>query len=204
MLATSIFVTLDTPLARWFDFESFEARHGGYRLEFGIWLACWTLGKTLYLYFFRRTQIAAEKAAFRSALAQGRVKRMSFTSRWVLIFCLLGIVSIGWAAPQPHRTHILTLAIPLFLLLCAAELNVIIHPGESLMPNPADELLTFFKARMLQAGYITAIAALTVLYLIYLVAPSYIGLILPVVLAACLLVPSLVYNGLDRRAAADG
>lgn len=57
---------------------------------------------------------------------------------------------------------------------------------------------------MLQAGYVAAIAALAAMYLVYLFAPGYMGLLLPLVLAVCLLVPSLVYIRLDRRAAADG
>ncbi|MGH9524788.1 MAG: hypothetical protein ACRD3E_19870 [Terriglobales bacterium] len=65
------------------------------------------------------------------------------------------------------------------------------------------ELLIFFKARMLQAGYITAILAIAALYLISLFAPGYIGLVLPLGLAACLLVPSVVYDRLDHQAAAD-
>lgn len=75
---------------------------------------------------------------------------------------------------------------------------------DTLMPDARDELLMFFKARMLQAGYVTGIAVLAALYLIYLLAPAYIGLLIPVGLAICLLVPGLVYRHLDRQAATDG
>ena len=129
---------------------------------------------------------------------------MAFAARWLFILSTLGLVIFGWVAPEPHRTHILALSVPLFLLFCAVELNVIVRPGETLLPDPGDELLAFFKARMLQAGYVASIAALVALYLTYLFAPAYVGLLLPAVLTACLLVPSLVYNRLDRQAGRDG
>jgi hypothetical protein len=85
-----------------------------------------------------------------------------------------------------------------------AARHIIVHPGETELPDPRDELLAFFKARMLQAGYVASIAALVVLYLTYLFAPMYVGLLLPTVLASCLLIPSLVYNRLDYQAGSDG
>jgi hypothetical protein len=84
------------------------------------------------------------------------------------------------------------------------ELNIVLHPGDSFMPNPHDELLTFFKGRMLQAGYITAVLALACVYVVSLFAARYLTVLLPVVLTASLLVPGLVYRRLDRRADADG
>lgn len=192
------------PFARLFGFESFEARHGGGLFDFGIFIVLWSIGKALYLYVFRRRESAAELAAAKDAVAHGRMKRMSLAARWLFIVCTLALVILAWTAPEPHRTHILTISVPLFLLFCAVELNFIVHPGETLLPDPRDELLAFFRARMLQAGYIVAIAALAVLYLIDLVAPKSVGLLLPLVLAACLLVPSLVYKRLDRQAESDG
>lgn len=193
-----------TPFARVFGFESFEARHGGYIFEFSIYMAAWVVGKSIYLYFFRREQQATERAAFRDALRHGRVKRMSFAARWLFILCTLGLVLLGWIASGSDRTHILAVAVPLFLLFCAVELNVIVHPGETVFPDSRDELLAFFKARLLQAGYVASIAALVVLYLTSLFAPGYVDLLLPAVLAACLLVPSLVYNRLDHDAGSNG
>lgn len=203
-LAGFLFCLYYRPFAHLPGFESFEERHGGYNFDVGVYFIGWILGKSLYLYYFRREKVAGERAAFTNALRHGRVKRMPLAARWLFILCFLGLVILGWMAPQPHRTRLLALGVPLFLLFCAVELNLVMHPGETLLPDPRDELLTFFKSHMLQAGYVASIAALAASYLVYLFAPGYIGLALPLVLAACLLVPSLVYIRLDRRAAADG
>jgi len=56
----------------------------------------------------------------------------------------------------------------------------------------------FFRARMLKAGYVTAIAALVGLYLTSLFATQYVGLLLPIVLTVSLLVPAVIYHRLDR------
>jgi hypothetical protein len=199
-----LFVLRYTPFARVFGFESFEARHGSYMLDSLIYMAAWVVGKSIYSYFFRREQQATELAAFKDALRYGRVKRMSFAARWLFILCTLSLVIFGWIASGPDRARLLAVAVPLFLLFCAVELNIIVHPGEAVFPDARDELLAFFKARMLQAGYVASIAALVVLYLIALLAPRYVGLLLPAVLTACLLVPSLVYNRLDHQAGSDG
>ena len=204
LLLGTLLVLRYAPFAHVFGFESFEARHGGYMLDFYVYMTVWVIGKSIYLYFFSRKQGAAELAAVKNALRHGRLKRMSFAARWLFILCMLALVSLGWVAPEPHRTYILAVAAPLFLLFCASELNIVVHPGEALIPNPRDELLAFFKSRMLQAGYVASIAALVVLYLTYLFAPIYVGLLLPVVLTGCLLIPSLVYNRLDRLAGSDG
>lgn len=193
-----------SPLAHLSAFRAFEERHGGSIVDDTVFAAIWIVGKLLYLSLFRRGRGAAERAALRDAVRHGRLKRMPPAARWLFILCFLGLVILGWMAPQPHRTRILVLGVPLFLLFCAVELNIVVHPGETLLPDPRDELLTFFKLHMLQAGYVASIAALAASYLLYLFAPGYIGLALPLVLAACLLVPSLVYIRLDRRAAADG
>lgn len=207
LLAGSLFFLFYRPFAHLPGLRSFEERHGGYNFDaevyFVIWGA-WIVCKSLYRHFFRRGQGAAERAALRDALRHGRVQRMPLWARWLFILCFLGLIVLGWMVPPPHRTRLLALGVPLFLLFCAVELNLVMHPGETLLPDPRDELLAFFRSRMLQAGYVAAIAALAALYLVYLFAPAYIGLLLPLVLAACLLVPSLVYIRLDRRAAADG
>jgi hypothetical protein len=204
-LAGATLVIYYRPLAAHFSaFRTFEERHKVFDVEDFIYVAIWIIGKCLYVYFFGREKWAAEQAVLRGALREGRVQRMPLWARWLFILCFLGLVIVGWMAPQPHHIRILEPAVPLFLLFCAVELNLVVHPGEALLPDPRDELLAFFKSRMLQAGYVAAIAALAALYLVYLFAPAYIGLLLPLVLAACLLVPSLVYIRLDRRAASDG
>jgi len=203
-MAGCLLVIFYRPLAHVSAFRAFEERHGGYLLDDFVFVAISSVGQFLYMHFFRRGEWAADQAALRGALRQGRVKRIPLWARWLFILCFLGLIVLGWMAPPPHRTRLLALGVPLFLLFCAVELNLVVHPGEALLPDRRDELLAFFKARMLQAGYVAAIAALAALYLAYLFAPACIGLLLPLVLAACLLIPSLVYIRLDRRAAADG
>jgi len=197
-------VIVCTPFARLFGFESFEARHGGLMLEVVIYSVICIVVETLYLSLFRRKQMGLELAETREAIASGRIKRMSLAARWLFLSFFLALVLLGSIASGPYRMGILTLSVPLFLLFCAAELGCIVNPGEALVPNPRDELLGFFKAKMLQAGYLTAIAALAILYLIYLAAPKYVGLLLPLALAACLLTPGLVYRRLDHQAASNG
>jgi hypothetical protein len=203
-MAGLLLVIFYRPMAHMSAFRAFEERHGRYLLDDFVFVAIWSLGRFLYWHFFRREQQAAERAAFRDALKHSRVQRAPLWVRWLFIVCFLGLVILGWLAPQPHHTRLLALGVPLFLLFCAVELNLVVHPGETLLPDSRDELLAFFKSRMMQAGYVAAIAALAASYLVYLFAPAYIGLLLPLVLAACLLVPSLVYIRLDRRAASDG
>ena len=89
---------------------------------------------------------------------------------------------------------------PLFLLFAAVELNCIIYPGETLHPDLHDELLLFFRAQMLKVGYVTAILALTALYVASLFTSPYVGLLLPIALTISLLVPAFVYRRLDRQA----
>jgi len=44
-----VLVIVYTPFARVFGFESFEARHGSYHLDLGIYLVIWLIVKMLYL-----------------------------------------------------------------------------------------------------------------------------------------------------------
>lgn len=199
-LAGSALVIYFRPFAQLFPgLEAYESIHRSTWLEIAIYATAWALVKTIYLWGFRRGEQRRDFAAIKEDIETGRMKRISFAARWIFILFMLALVSLGW-----FGAHVLTIAVPLFLLFVAMELNIIIHPGDSVLPNPSDELLLFFKARMLQAGYITAISALVTLYLVYLFAPGYVGLLLPIVMVLCLLVPGLVYRHLDDRAATDG
>jgi hypothetical protein len=184
--------------------DAYEGLHHATSLELVIYAMASIFVKAIYLWRFRREEQRQEIELVREDIKRGRITRPSFAVRWLFILCMLTLVSLGWFGTGHSRARLLAAAVPLFLIFVGAELNIVIHPGESLIPDARDELLTFFKARMLQAGYITAIATLAVLYLIYLLAPDYVGLVLPIVLVLCLLVPALVYRRLDRRAAADG
>ncbi|MGH8428179.1 MAG: hypothetical protein ACRES7_09405 [Gammaproteobacteria bacterium] len=204
-IAGGALVAYFRPFAHLFPaLEAYEEVHRATWPEVVIYATAWAAIKTIYLWGFRRAQQHQEIELVKEDIKRGRIARPSFAVRWLFILCLLALVSLGWFGTGTSRSHLLAPAIPLFLLFVAMELNIVIHPGEALIPDRRDELLTFFKARMLQAGYITAVATLAILYLIYLFAPNYVGLVLPVVLVLCLLVPALVYRRLDHRAAADG
>lgn len=191
------------PFAYLFGLQEFERRHGE-RAEISILIAVLIVSKAIYLWGFRRSKQLAELAAVEHDLRQGRLKRMPFAARCAFLLATLGLVCIGWYAPEPHSTKILALAIPLFLLFVAMELSTVLRPGDVVLPNPRDELLMFFRARMLKAGYITAIAALVGLYLTSLFATQYVGLLIPIMLTVSLLVPALVYRRLDHQAETGG
>ena len=158
-LACSILVQYSRPFAHFLPgLRAYERIHGDWP-EFTILITVWALVKTIHLFGFRREERRAEMAAIKDDIQSGRRKRMSFTARWLFMLCVLGMVSLGWFGAGPARTRLLALAVPLFMLFAAVELNIVIHPGESLMPDPRDELLMFFKARMLQAGYMSAIGS---------------------------------------------
>ena len=191
------------PFAYLFGLQAFERRHGE-SAEILILIAVLIVSKAIYLWGFRRPEQLAELAALKDDLRQGRLKRMPLAARCAFLLATLGLLCIGWYAPEPHSTRILALAVPLFLLFAAMELSTVLRPGDSVLPNPRDELLMFFRARMLRAGYVTAIAALVGLYLTSLFATRYLGLLIPIVLTVSLLVPALVYRRLDYQAETGG
>jgi hypothetical protein len=187
------------PFANFLGIESFELQHGVWP-EAAILCIALIVLKAVYLWMFRRSEQLAEVASIKEALLRGRVQRMPLATRCIFLMTALALVSLGWFAREPFGARILAVAVPLFLLFSAAELNLVIHPGETLLPDPNDELLIFFRARMLKAGYITAILALGALYVASLFASSYMGLLVPVVLTISLLVPGFIYRRLDRQA----
>jgi hypothetical protein len=184
------------PFANLLGIEAFEVHHGVWP-EVAILCGALIVLKTVSLLIFRRSEQLAEFASLKEALLQGRVKRMSLAARCIFLLGALALVSVGWFS---IGTRILALAVPLFLLFSAVELNFIIHPGETELPDPHDELLLFFRARMLKVGYVTAILALTALYVASLFASPYMGLLVPIALTISLLVPAFVYRRLDRQA----
>ncbi|MGH8290079.1 MAG: helix-turn-helix transcriptional regulator [Steroidobacteraceae bacterium] len=99
---------------------------------------------------FAGGESAAEVAAAKGAVAHGRMKRVWLTARWLFILCTLAMVILGWTVPERHRMDILAISVPLFLLFCAVELNFIVHSGETLLSDRRDELLAFFRSRMLR------------------------------------------------------
>jgi hypothetical protein len=191
------------PFAHWFDFTAFEERHGDWP-ETLLMLTVLIAAKALYLRLFRHSTLSAELAATKQQVAQGRLKRLPLSVRSVFLLCTLSLVSLGWYAPEPHGGRILAIAVPLFLLFAAIEFSAVVHPGDSVLPDPRDELLLFFRARMLKVGYITAILALIGLYLVSLFANTYVGLLLPFVLTISLLTPAFLYSRLNRQAGPDG
>jgi ABC-type transport system involved in cytochrome c biogenesis permease subunit len=103
----------------------------------------------------------------------------------------------------PDGTRLLVIGVPMLLLITAVELMMVLHPGDAVLPDPHDELLMFFRSRMLAAGYSVAVLSLAALYVVSLFELRYLEMLLPVVLALTVLVPGLVYRRLDRRAGAD-
>jgi di/tricarboxylate transporter len=190
------------PFAHLFDFTAFEERHGDWP-EMPLMLAVLIAAKSLYLRFFRHETLSAELEATKRHVAQGRVKRPPLSVRSVFLLCTLALVSLGWYAPEPHGGRILAIAVPLFLLFAAIEFSAVVRPGDSVLPDPRDELLLFFRARMLKVGYITAILALISLYLVSLFANTCVGLLLPFVLTISLLTPAFLYSRLNRQAGPD-
>jgi hypothetical protein len=194
--AANVLVIYYRPFANLLGIEAFEVHHGVWP-EVAILCGALIVLEAVYLRIFRRSEQLAEFASLREALLQGRVQRMSLATRCIFLLGALALVSVGWF---PIGTRILALAVPLFLLFAAVELNFIIYPGETLHPDPHDELLLFFRARMLKVGYVTAIVALTALYVASLFASPYMGLLLPIALTISLLVPAFVYRRLDLQA----
>ena len=191
-----------TPFARVFGFEGFEQRHGLWP-EFVITATLHSVVKSLYGLLFKREQQRAERAALREAIVQGRMKRMSLTGRSLLMLLALALVVGGSLLPGPEGPRLLVIGVPMLLLFAAAELMTILHPGDAVLPDPHDELLLFFKSRMLAVGYTVAVSSLAALYVVGLFAARYVEMLLPFVLALSVLVPGLVYRRLDRRAGAD-
>jgi hypothetical protein len=194
--AANVLVIYYRPFANLLGIEAFEVHHGVWP-EVAILCGALIVLEAVYLRIFRRSEQLAEFASLREALLQGRVQRMSLATRCIFLLGALALVSVGWF---PIGTRILALAVPLFLLFAAVELTCIIYPGETLHPDPHDELLLFFRARMLKVGYVTAIVALTALYVASLFASPYMGLLLPIALTISLLVPAFVYRRLDLQA----
>ena len=179
-------------------FQKLEEHHRFWTELVPIWLVV-----IPFLYFFRRKHRLAENQAYSEDLRQGRVKRMSLVSRCVVILFTLGLVVTGSLMQGPDGTFYLLLGVPAFFLFAGAELVLILRPGNSVLGDPHDELLNFFKARMLQAGYTTALLSVSALYLCSLFSTKYVGVLLPVVLTVSLLAPGFVYVRLDRQAGAD-
>jgi hypothetical protein len=190
------------PFAHLFDFTAFEERHGDWP-EILLTLTVLIALKAIYLRAFRHSTSRTELEALKQQMAQGRLKRLPLSVRSVFLLCMLSLVSLGWYAPEPHGGRILAIAVPLFLLFAAIEFSAVVRPGESVLPDPRDELLLFFRARMLKVGYITAILALVSLYLVSLFANTYVGLLLPFVLTLSLLTPAFLYSRLNRQAGPD-
>jgi hypothetical protein len=188
------------PLAH-LGLAGFEARHDTWP-EFVAAGVLLMLVRSAYLHFFRRQENRAELAALRADILSGRMKRMSLAARCVALLLALTLL-VGGTLMGPGGKGLLIIGVPMFLLFGAAELNVVLHPGDSVLPDPHDELLLFFKARTLQVGYCTAILSLAVLYIVSLFGTRYLGLLVAVVLALSLMVPAFAYRRLDRRAGPD-
>ena len=176
-------------------FQRFEERHGFWTQLLFAWASI------PIMFIFRRRRRIMDQLRFREDLRAGRVMRMSLATRCAVMLIALGMV-VGGSLIE-HGTLLLMLGGPVLLLFAVEEFNIILRPGNSVLTNPRDELLAFFKARSLQVGYAFAILSMAVLCLVSLFATRYVGALLPVGLTISLLAPSLFYSRLDRQAGSD-
>lgn len=189
------------PFAHLFGIESFEDRNG-YWLE--MLIVATLLGALELAWLFGTHSGRAEFAVVKEDLLAGRIKRMPLAARCAAFLVMITLVSLGHLVREPFGTRLLAVAVPTFLLVALAELLMILQPGDSMLPDPHDELLSFFREQMLKAGFVTAILSLAILYISSLFAPEHLALFIPIALTICLLVPAFVYRRLDRRAESDG
>jgi hypothetical protein len=181
--------------AAWY--RSFEERHDFWAFAIPTWVVI-----VLTTLMFQRVQ-RSDWEAYRHDLRRGRVKRMSFAARASALLIALALVVAGELVPSSIRAACLLLGVPLLLFFGLQELVIILRPGDFVFPNPRDELLAFFRARTLQAGYGVASLSLAALLILGLVAPHYVALVLPILLTVTVLTPSFLFNRLDRQAGAD-
>jgi hypothetical protein len=198
MAAAAVF----KPLAH-LGLADFEARHGEWPEVVVVGL-CFVVARWAYIHFFQREQFRSEWDARLKLLREGRgPRRMSLAARASCLLLALALVTAGSIVPGSNGRALLLIGVPMFVLFVVLELNILLRPGETVTPDPNDELLNFFRARTLHVGYLTAIVSLVVLYLVGLFATRYVEALLPLVLAISLLVPAFAYRRLDRRAGAD-
>jgi hypothetical protein len=190
------------PLAR-LGLEEFEARHGSW-VEIVPVALLFGLLRWAHIRFFKREETRADWAALLKEMRENPPKRMSLSARSVALLLGATLVVAGSLIPGQDGRGFLVIGVPMFLLFVLVELNFLLRPGDTVIPDPHDELLNFFKARTLQVGYVTAILSLAALCVLGLFEPRYVETLLPVVLTTCLLVPAFAYRRLDRRASADG
>lgn len=190
------------PLAR-LGLEEFETRHGSWP-EFVFAGVLLVLVRWAYLRYIGLEQHRAGWAAALQEMRTNPPKRMSLLGRSMGLLIALALVIAGSLIPGHDGRAVLIIGVPMFLLFVLVELNILLRPGDTVLPDPHDELMNFFKARTLQVGYFTAIVSLAALYVIGLFQARYVEMLLPVVLAISLLVPAFAYRRLDRRASTDG
>lgn len=176
-------------------FATFESQHGFWAMMLCYWaiVPLW--------YFFRRKRRLADEQQFRTDFRAGRLRRPSLALRCTVMLLALGLVI---AAPMVEKAEaLLVIGVPLLMLFALEEMNIILRPGDSVRTDPHDEFLAFLKHRTLQVGYAVAIASIATLVVVSLFASQYLRALLPVALVISLLVPSLFFRRLDRRAGAD-
>jgi hypothetical protein len=72
---------------------------------------------------------------------------MSFVSRCVVLLVSLGTVIAGIFIGSKVGPLLLLFGVPALLLFVVEERNIILRPGNSVVTNPLDERLAFFKGR---------------------------------------------------------
>ncbi len=171
------------------------------------WLVLAIGGQALWRHHYRRNQSRADKEQLRADLLNGRLKRISFGSR---VFGLLGCLTLVVCgetfrhAGRTTDTTLLLLAWMAFLFFILQETVMLIKPGESLLPDPNDELLAFLRGRALAVGFAAAILGLVAMSLLALLRSDLLALVMPVCLTVSVLVPAWRLHRLEKEADAAG
>ena len=167
------------------------------------WLLVAVIGKTVWLRVFRKEQRNAERERLRADLLNGRILRMPFAARiggllvsLVLAFGGALLRQVGHAV-EPSMFWIVWAA---FLFFVLQETACLLAPGEALLPDPNDELLAFFRGRVLKAGFSAAVASLATVSLLACFLPVAVAPALPVCLAASVLLPACLLRRFEHEA----
>ena len=183
--------TLTSPLASWPDTLA--------------WLLIAIVGETVWSRCTRRGRAA--RARRRADLLAGRVLRMPFAARvGVLLGSMVLVLGVVALRRSGHAVEpgMVAIAWVVFLTAVLHETACLMLPGASVLPDPRDELMAFFRGRVLMAGFAAAIASLALVSLLAVFLPAAMVAALPVCLAASVLIPAWLLRRLEREAdAAD-
>lgn len=185
-------------ILRQFDwFQRFSSAH-----DFLASLVPMVVFLPLFLFVGRKSRHQAHRA-FSDALRRNQVKRASLSSRACVFLIALLLIAFALSHERHERAAFLFVGATLLGLSALYELNVLLRPGDTVTPDPHDELLVYMRARTLRFGYAISVLSLLTLSVIALFAIQYVSMAVPVALALSLLLPSMFFSRIDRRADID-